>query len=199
MPVEKRLVREVRNTRVIVVHPADEDREILARQLRRIGCQVRVAWPLADASLDDCDVIFFLADPDHSASLTRLFDWQRAALIAIVSYESPLVLQSITDIGVHGVVTKPIRPIGVLAHLLTAVSKFRYEGRLNSRIAKLDETLRTRRLVERATRILADHQGISEDDAYAMIRTEAMNKQVTVFEMASAIINADKIFSRRDE
>ena len=70
------------------------------------------------------------------------------------------------------------------------------EGRLNARIAKLDETLKARRMVERATRILAEHQNIDEDDAYALIRTEAMNKQVTVSEMANSIINADKIFKK---
>ena len=79
----------------------------------------------------------------------------------------------------------------------TAMSNFRYQGRLNARIAKLDETLKTRRLVERATRILAEYQNISEDKAYALIRTEAMNKQMTVLEMANAIINAGKVFQSK--
>ena len=35
-------------------------------------------------------------------------------------------------------------------------------------------------------------------EAYALIRTEAMNKQVTVFEMANAIINADTLFQTQE-
>ena len=142
--------------------------------------------------------MFFLADPEYRSDFAWLCEWRRSALIAIVAYENPLVLQSLADMGVHGVVTKPIRPFGILAKLFTALSAFKYEGRLCARIEKLDETLKTRRFVERATRVLARHRNISEDDAYALIRTEAMNKQVTLFEMANAIINADTIFQERE-
>ena len=196
MTESDRLIREIRNTKVVVVHPRDEDQGILSHQLRRIGCQVSEAWPLEQASLEGADAIYFLADPDQSTKFIGLSDWHQSALIAIVSYENPLVLQAITNIGVHGVMTKPIRSIGVLANLLIALCIFKYEGRLNARIAKLDETLKARRMVERATRILAEHQDITEDDAYALIRTEAMSKQLTVSEMANSIINADKIFKK---
>ncbi len=191
-----RLIREIRNCKVVVIHPPDEDRVILSHQLRRIGCQVSETWPVEDASLEGADAIYFLANPDQTSDLSRLSDKHDSALIAVVSYENPLVLQAITNIGVHGVMTKPIRSIGVLANLITALSIFKYEGRLNSRIAKLDETLKARRMVERATRILAEHQSITEDHAYALIRTEAMSKQVTISEMANSIINTDEIFKK---
>ncbi len=197
MTENDRLIRDVRNTKVVVFHPIDEDQKILSLQLRRIGCRVSEVWPFREAVLRGADAVFFPADPSQSDSLGDLSDWHQSALIAIISYENPLILQSITNIGVHGVITKPIRPIGVLANLLTALSIYKYEGRLNARIAKLDETLKARRLVERATRILAEHQKITVDNAYALIRTEAMNKQVTISEMASSIINADKIFNKR--
>lgn len=197
MTENERLIREVRNTKVVVIHPIDEDQKILSHQLRRIGCRVSEVWPFREVAINGADAVFFLADPGQSDILGYLSDWHQSALIAIISYENPLILQSITNIGVHGVITKPIRPIGVLANLLTTLSIFKYEGRLNARIAKLDETLKARRLVERATRILSEHQKIAVDDAYALIRTEAMNNQVTISEMANSIINADKIFNKR--
>ena len=192
-----RLIRDVRNSKVVVIHPIDEDQRILTHQLRRIACRVSEVWPIRESLLNGADAIFFLADPGESNNLGYLSDWHQSALIAIISYENPLILHSITEIGIHGVITKPIRPIGVLANLLTTMSIFKYEGRLNARIAKLDETLKARRLVERATRILAEHQKIAVDDAYARMRTEAMNKQVTISEMANSIINADTIFNKR--
>lgn len=192
------LIREIRRSVVVVLHPPDEDRNILSLQLRRIGCEVREAWQPQRTPLDDVNALFFLADPEQRSDFAWLCEWRRSALIAIVAYENPLVLQSLADIGVHGVVTKPIRPFGILAKLFTALSAFKYETRLCARIEKLDETLKTRRFVERATRVLAQHKNISEDDAYALIRTEAMNKQVTLFEMANAIINADTIFRKRE-
>ena len=194
MTSNDRLLREIRRSVVVVLHPPDEDRDILSLQLRRIGCEVREAWRPHRAPLEDASALFFFADPDRRSDFAWLCEWRRSALIAVIAYENPLVLQSIADIGVHGVVTKPIRPFGILASLSTALSTFKYQARLGARIEKLDETLRTRRFVERATRVLAKHRGISEDDAYALVRSEAMRKQVTLFEMANAIINADTIF-----
>jgi AmiR/NasT family two-component response regulator len=89
--------------------------------------------------------------------------------------------------------SKPIRPLGIMACLVTALSLHRYEARLNQRIDKLDETLKTRRLVEQATRILAKHKNLSEDEAYKTIRREAMNNRITLCEMATSIINSTNI------
>jgi AmiR/NasT family two-component response regulator len=79
------------------------------------------------------------------------------------------------------------------------VSRLRHEPasvrtRLAARIEKLDELLRTRRLVERATQILAAHRQVSADDAATLIRRETMNKQISLYEMATSIINAHKFF-----
>ncbi len=92
------------------------------------------------------------------------------------------------------VLTKPIRPFGILANLFRARALSRYEERLLARIAKLDEMLKTRRIVERATKILSERNGISEDEAYGLIRREAMRKQLSVTVIAEAIINAEAIF-----
>lgn len=51
-----------------------------------------------------------------------------------------------------------------------------------------------RRLVERATQVLAAHRQLSDDDAATLLRRQAMNKQISLHEMATSIINADKLF-----
>ena len=194
MARDQRLIRSLRNTKVAVVHPQDEDCANLELQLKRIGCQVSSFWPAPKTFADDIDAVFFLVEPEADDRLIRLAEDRKAALVALIGFESPLVLKTISDANIHGTMTKPVRPFGVLATLVAALSIFNYERRLIARIDKLDETLKTRRLVERATKILAKHKTISDDEAYSLIRREAMNKQVTLFEMASSIINADNVF-----
>ncbi|MES9906090.1 MAG: ANTAR domain-containing protein [Sedimenticola sp.] len=195
MDMDKRLLRSLRNKKIAVIHPRDEDGENLLRQLQRIGCQVSSIWPSPKELPDDLDAVFFLIDQEKNQGCEWLDNERALALIAVISYENPTVLEALTAAKVHGLITKPVRPFGVLARLVTALSLFKYEERLNTRIAKLDETLKTRRLVEQATRILSRTREISEDEAYALIRREAMNKQITLFDMARSIINADTFLS----
>lgn len=189
----QRLLKSLRNTKVVVVHPIDEDCSNLERQLKRIGCEVDVCWPAPRRFPKDANAVFFLADGEPDDHLLQLAEERGAAMIAVIGFENPLAMQGIADAIVHGTLSKPIRPFGVLACLVTALSLFRYEQRLSSRIEKLDEILKTRRIVERATKILMERKNLSDDDAYGLLRREAMNKQVTLYEMANSIINADSL------
>ena len=196
MPVSQKIIRSLRETKVAVIHPQDEDGQSLTLQLRRIGCHLTSIWPPSRRMPQEADAIFFLADPDQATALDWLEDERSCALIAIIAYENPLILETISSATIHGVIAKPIRTFGVLACLVTALSLYKYETTLISRIAKLDETLKTRRIVEKASRILASGRGITEDDAYSVLRREAMNKQITLYEMATSIINAGSLLSK---
>ncbi len=191
----KRLLKTLRKARVGVFHPPDEDGENLEQQLRRIGCQVTTHWPPPSTLVDDLDVVFFLDGPDYQDLHQPYSDSRSAALVAIVEFESPLEIQRLVDANIHGTIAKPIQSIGVLACMASALGLFRYESRLTARIDKLDEMLKTRRTVERATQVLASHRNVSEDEAYVMIRREAMNKQITIYEMATSVLNADQFFT----
>lgn len=49
----------------------------------------------------------------------------------------------------------------------------------------------------KAKAILVETRGISEDQAYAIIRDQAMSKRTTTEEIANAIINANEILGHR--
>lgn len=187
-------IKTLRTTRVVVLHPPDDDGISLEHQLKRIGCLVRSFWPAPASPVRDADVVYFLADPHHPDLHQPYSDDRSAALIAIVAFESPLEVQSIVEANVHGTVAKPVQPIGILSCLASAISQHRYEMRLAQRVAKLDELLKTRRLVERATQLLAEHRQVGADEAATLLRREAMNRQISLHEMATSIINAHKFF-----
>nr|WP_210286885.1 ANTAR domain-containing protein [Ancylobacter tetraedralis] len=180
----------MRNTRIAVVHPRDQDGDDLVRQLQRIGCQVQVVWPPPAQLPQPLDAVFFLLDRDTRSSMPWRMADLNIAHIAIVDYENPTVLKALLDSSAHGVLVRPIRASGVLANLVLALSMRGYESRLLAKITKLEDTLRTRRDVEKATRLLMSLRNLSEDEAYQFIRKQATAKRVPIGTIAGSIINA---------
>lgn len=189
------VIQNLRNTRVAVVHPRDQDGEDLVRQLQRIGCQVQMVWPPPAQLPLPLDAVFFLLDRDTRSSMP----WRMADLsiahIAIVDYENPTVLKALLDSSAHGVLVRPIRASGVLSNLVLALSMRGYESRLLAKIAKLEDTLRTRRDVEKATRLLMGLRNLTEDEAYQFIRKQATTRRVPIGAVAASIINAQAMLA----
>ena len=164
------------------------------RQVQRIGCPVRQIWPPPTGLPDNIDAVFFLVDHEHLGYRPWRPGERPVALIAVLGYEDPGSLQVVIDSHAHAVVTKPIRPFGILANLALARAAHAYEQRLQARIAK--------RTVERATRTLTSLLGISESEAYGVLRKEAMAKRVPIGALAEAVVNASGLlgeFVRRPE
>ena len=77
--------------------------------------------------------------------------------------------------------------------MILARSVHGYEQRLLNKVSKLEETLRSRRVLERAVKLLAERRGITDVEAYDHIRRQATNKRVSIVEVASMIINASDV------
>jgi AmiR/NasT family two-component response regulator len=184
------IIRNLRDTKVTVIHPRDREGEELSRQLQRIGCQVQAVWPPPAQLAQPADAVFFLLDQDQPLAMPWRSADVRAALVAILDYENPTMLKALLDANAHGVLIRPVRPVGVLSTLVLALSLRGYETRLSTKVAKLEETLRTRREIEKATRLLMGLRQISEDDAYQYMRRQATAKRVPIGAVASSIIQA---------
>lgn len=192
-------IRELRGTRVLVIHPLDTEIEELVRHLKRIGCQTRLAWPVPTALPTDVDVVVFSICPAGPNVVPVAIADAGPPLIAIVDFENPTALKSLLDSGAHAVIAKPIRPSGILSSLVMARSLHGYQGRLLSKVAKLEETLKSRRDIERATRILMEVKGSSEDTAYQLIRQQATSQRLSMGVVARSIITAHRVFDPRSE
>jgi len=64
-----------------------------------------------------------------------------------------------------------------------------------AKVAKLEETLRSIRKVERAKAILMKNKNIEEEEAYKYLRSQAMMKRVPIGVIASAIIDAKEMLT----
>ena len=185
---------DLRQLRVMVIHPADREIDELIRHLKRIGCQTEFAWPPPPMLPSDINVVFFAISPEGTpVALPRTAE-PEPTLIAIVDYESPSAVKSMLSSNAHCFITKPIRPNGILSSLVVSRSLHGYQSRLLAKVAKLEETLRSRREIERATRILMEMKSLDEDRAYQLIRSQATSQRISMGLVARSIITAHRVF-----
>lgn len=190
------LLKDLRSLRVAVFHPRDNDGEQLIRQLQRIGCQVQAFWPLTAELNEPFDVAFLAVNPE---TITLDLPWIKSddapIRVAVVNYENPTIVDGMLRLGASAVIATPIRSFGVLSTLILA-RQLAGDLRLQrKRVAKLETKLQSIRKITDAKSVLMNSRKISEEDAYAVIRDQAMVKRVTIEEIATAIVNANEILS----
>lgn len=186
------LIRELRKLQVWVIHPQDSACDELIRHLKRIGCQVNAQWPVPECWPAHADVVFCLFSGHLPIDVSALQRERDGTLIGIVEYESPTIVRELLDADVQAVIAKPIHPFGILSTLTVASSRHRFERRQSSKIAKLEETLRSRRVVNNAVRRLAAERSIGEEQAYQLIRRWSLEQRVSMTQIADQFVAADE-------
>ena len=190
------LLKDLRMLRVAVFHPDDADGAQLVQQLQRIGCQVQAFWPPLPQLPEGVEVVFLAVRPDIIAlDFTWCSGENSPALIAVVAYENPTIVEAVLRIGAKAILPAPVRSFGLLSALVLARQLNGQIGAQSKRIAKLELKLAGQRNVLEATRILSVSRGISDDAAFDLIRNQAMTKRVTKEEIATAIVNANDVLN----
>ncbi|MFT4190053.1 MAG: ANTAR domain-containing protein [Comamonas sp.] len=190
------VLKELRELKVVIVHPPDEEGSALQAHLRRIGCMASFAWPLPEALPANADVVFVLID-DHfrpgCRKLLQALPQPRPTVIAIQSYEDPGTLQVMLDMGALASVQKPIRASGLLASLAIARKTWADAQALCKENRKLRRKIVSDQTISRAKAILMAARDIDEQGAYDAIRAQAMARRVSMNEIANSIINMEKL------
>ncbi|MBK1868510.1 ANTAR domain-containing response regulator [Aestuariivirga sp. YIM B02566] len=188
----KLILDDLRQAKILVIHPRDDDGAALVDHLKRLGCDVKAVWPAPTAIPADTDAVFVQVGETSIEDLATLLETANTAVIAIVTYESPTSLKAVIDLNAHGVLTKPLRQLGVLTQFALARYRFSYEARLANKVKKLEETMKGRRTIEKAVKILTAMNGLEEEAAYKQIRDQATAKRVAVVSVAESIIAANE-------
>lgn len=188
------ILRDLRSLRVCVFHPRDQDGQGLTRQLERIGCQVQAFWPPLPTLPEGIDVVFMALSPDM---LDADFSWFQVEdgppVIAVIAYENPTIIEAVLRVGAIATVTSPVRSLGLLPVLVLARELHDTIRKQKKRISQLEAKLQGVRQIAEAQDILVVQHGITKEEAYHIIREQAMQKRVTAEEIARSIINAKEI------
>ena len=89
---------------------------------------------------------------------------------------------------VGGLSRERIRPV-----LQAAIARFHVVARLRSELAATKAALEERKVVDRAKGMLMKAKGLSEEEAYALLRRTAMDQGKKLVEVAAALITAAEL------
>lgn len=109
-------------------------------------------------------------------------------VIILTAYADRGFVEQAADAGVLAYLVKPVRESDLRPAVETALARFREIRTLHEEIGSLEETLTTRKLVERAKGVLMRRRGLDEAGAFSHIQRQARNTRKTMKEIAEEIL-----------
>ncbi len=101
------------------------------------------------------------------------------------------------DAGISAYVVDGLRKERVKPILDLAVRRFTAFAKMQADLNEARTALADRKLIDKAKAILMSSRGLSEPDAYALLRTTAMNQGKRMAEVAEALITASELLGGR--
>ena len=197
MTEDDAIIERLRGLSALVLHPRDGDAEELLLQLNRIGCRAQAVWPPPRVDGVSVDIAFILVQEKPSGPIVEFLRRQSVTptLIGLAGYESPSVLNYLIELKVDSVLTKPIRPSGVLTAMVTARRIWQECRQKDRMIGKLRSKVENSQKMTDAKLILMRLHGIEEQAAYQAMRQRAMETRQSISDIAEAVIQSHEMLS----
>ena len=187
----------VRGRSALMVMRDEREISIVRRQLNRLGMTVSLHDPAEPpAPNQTVDVILMDADaiPIKSDQATA---WKlNVPIIALIGTETPSRLKWLLDLRPASFLVKPLRSAGLYTALVFAFDSAQRRVDEAAHIEKLEDRIRYRRIVFAAVLQIMHGHGMSETDAFSLIRQTAMRHRTTIEVLSAEIIAAGGIPNR---
>jgi response regulator NasT len=118
-----------------------------------------------------------------------LTDEAIAPVVMVTAFSQASYVEEACRAGAMAYLVKPFSKADVLPALAVAVSRHAEAKELIEQVSDLNERLETRKALDRAKGVLMA-KGMSEPDAFKRLRKLAMDKRMTLREVAEAVLLA---------
>ncbi|MDQ0457879.1 ANTAR domain-containing response regulator [Rhizobium paknamense] len=139
------------------------------------------------------DVIIIDLENPNRDMLEHLFQLSRSISRPIAMFVDRADTQSIAaavEAGVSAYIVDGLKKERVKPILDMAVIRFRAFEKLQRELAEARNALEDRKVIERAKGILMKLRGLSEEEAFALMRQTAMNEKKKLAEIAQSVVTA---------
>lgn len=141
----------------------------------------------------DPDVIVIDLENPNRDMLENLFQLAKVVkrpIAMFVDRSDAASIEAAVDAGVSAYVVDGLRKERVKPILDMAISRFRAFSRMARELEEARSELENRKVIERAKGILMRMRGIPEGEAYALLRSTAMNQNRKISEVAQSLVTA---------
>jgi response regulator NasT len=164
-------------------------------------CGYRVVGQVADgqAAVDQTralrpDVVFMdVAMPrrDGLSAAEEIIAEGLAPVVMVTAFSQRETVQRATSAGVLGYLVKPFGRADLPPAIEIAVARWQQMRELADQVAGLRERQEARAIVDLAKRRLERGLGLTEPEAFAWLRRAAMDRRVTLAEVAAQVVGED--------
>jgi AmiR/NasT family two-component response regulator len=178
----------VRGRRALMVMRDEREISIVRRQLNRLGMTISEHDPAEPPPGETVDVIVMDADTIPIKS-DLAAAWKAAApIIALIGTETPSRLKWLLDLQPASFLVKPLRSAGLYTALVVAFDAAQRRMDEAAYVERLEHRVRSRRVIFAAIMKIMRSHGLTETDAFALVRQTAMRHRTTIEQLSAEII-----------
>jgi response regulator NasT len=144
----------------------------------------------------DPEVILIGLENPRRDVLEQLFQVSRIVrrpIAMFVDQSDASTTAAANDAGVSAYIVDGLKKERMKHILDLCISRFNAFARLQDELDRAKSALEARKVIDRAKGILMRLKGFSEEDAYALLRTTAMNEKRKIAEVAQSVITAAEL------
>jgi len=117
-------------------------------------------------------------------------------VIVLTGRTEPEYVDRASRLPVFHFLNKPAAADRLIPAILLAGARFAEWSSLHGRVGELTRKMEERKTVERAKGILMDARGVSEPEAYALLRRESQKRARPLFDVARDVVAAGGVLRR---
>ncbi len=139
------------------------------------------------------DVIIIDLENPNRDMMEHLFQLTRTVgrpIAMFVDRSDTASIEAAVDAGVSAYIVDGLKKERVKPILDMAVSRFNAFSRLQRELADARSALEERKVIERAKGILMKMRGLSEEEAFGLLRQTAMNEKKKLSDIAQSVVTA---------
>jgi two-component system, response regulator / RNA-binding antiterminator len=151
---------------------------------------------LARIYSEDPDVILIDLENPSRDVLEAMFQVSRAVkrpIAMFVDQSDSSSIQASVEAGVSAYIVDGLRKERIKPILDLCVSRFNAFAKLQEELERTKSQLEDRKVIEKAKGILMKVKGLTEDEAYVLLRSTAMREKKKIGEIAQSIITASEM------
>ena len=144
----------------------------------------------------DPDIILIDLENPSRDSLEQMFQVSRAVrrpIAMFVDQSDAASIQASVEAGVSAYIVDGLKKERIKPILDLCVSRFNAFAKLQDELERTKSALEERKVIDRAKGILMKVKGLTEDEAYVLMRSTAMREKKKIGEIAQSILTASEL------
>ena len=178
----------VRGRRALMVMRDEREISIVRRQFSRLGMTIAEHDPAEAPPDENADVVVMDADSIPIKSDLAPVWKVDAPIIALIGTETPSRLKWLLDLKPASFLIKPLPSAGLYTALVVAFDSAQRRIDEAARIERLEDRIRSRRVVFAAVLQVMRTHDRSESEAFTLIRQTAMRHRTTIERLSAEIV-----------